>query len=443
MTDETIGPLLKRLRTALDRSQTEQAEELAKQSGTAVDRNAVSRWEREERLPSRFWLPHHAETLGIPLDTLRRAVAETRRRRRPNGPEPAAEDGRLDRRAFVSAAVATALPVLPALPAGKLGERVGPEHVGQLRASVAAMGALDDAYGGDEVRALALRHLARVRRLVNGADYSEATGLQLREVAGELSEGCGWLSFDSCRHREALAHWGEALTVADVVGSRRLRVRVLASMALQHIAHGRPRDGLHLLQAAQRTGLRGADGPAMASLLKCRESRALCRLGDRAGSAAAMNAAVSAFDRTRRDPDPEWVAFHGPAELTFAQGLNHVDAGELPAAVTCLRGALASRDEGFVRNGYLYRVSLAEALIGLGAVDEACGYAGRVVADLPEIASVRVHGGLGRIAKALEPVDAGIARDTVDMIRTAGREGRAVTHPEWARERIGTNGSSS
>jgi transcriptional regulator with XRE-family HTH domain len=426
MTGETIGPLLKRLRLDLDRSQLEQAEELAKRSGTAVDRNAVSRWEREERLPGRFWLPHHAAALGVPVDTLRRAVAETRRKRRLGGPELVEEDDPLDRRAFLSAAVATtALPVLPALPAGKLGERVGPEHVGQLRTSVAALDALDDAYGGDEVRTLALRHLARVRRLVNGADYGETIGMQLQEVAGELSERCGWLSFDSYRHQEALAHWGEALTVADVVGSQHLRVTVLASMALQHIAHGRPRDGLHLLQAAQRTNLRGADSPAMASLLKCRESRALCRVGDRAGSVAAMNTAVSAFDRTRRDPDPEWVAFHGPAELAFAQGLNHVDAGELPAAVTCLRGALTCREDGFVRNGYLYRVSLAEALIGLGAVDEACGYAHQVVTDLPEIASVRVHGGLGRIAKALEPVEASIARDTVDMIRTAAREGTA------------------
>lgn len=426
MTDETIGPLLRRLRRQLNRSQADQADELAKLSGSAVDRNAVSRWEREERVPSRFWLAHHAEALGVPVDMLRRAVAETRRKRRSGGPEPAGEDDGLDRRTFLSAAVATtALPVLPVLPAGKLGERVGPEHIGQLRASVAALDALDDAYGGDEVRTLALRHLARVRRLVNGADYDEAIGTQLQEIAGGLSERCGWLSFDSYRHQEALAHWGEALTVADVVASKHLRVTVLASMALQHIAHGRPRDGLLLLQAAQRTTIPGADSPAMVSLLKSRESRALCKVGDRAGSVAAMNAAVDAFDRARRDPDPQWVAFHGPAELAFAQGLNHVDAGELPAAVNCLRGALANREEGFVRNGYLYRVSLAEALITLGTVDEACGYTHQVVTDLPEIASVRVHGGLRRIAKALAPVDAGIARDTVDMIRTAAREGKA------------------
>ncbi|MGR7002653.1 hypothetical protein ACU686_39485 [Yinghuangia aomiensis] len=111
--------------------------------------------------------------------------------------------------------------------------------------------------------------------------------------------------------------------------------------------------------------------------------------------------------------------------------------------MTCL-GALASRDEEFVRNGYLYRVSLAEALIGLGAVDEACGYAARVVADLPgDRICARARRPLGRIAKALELVDAGIARDTVDMIRTAAREGTALTHPKWARERVDTDGSSS
>lgn len=79
---ESLGPLLVRIRRRLGRSQLRVAEQLCALSGVpTVSRHEISRWEREERIPSPFWLTRLGEVLGIAVDELERATARTRRRR--------------------------------------------------------------------------------------------------------------------------------------------------------------------------------------------------------------------------------------------------------------------------------------------------------------------------------------------------------------------------
>jgi len=76
---DTIGPLLARLRQARGYSQLTLAQLLCANSGhPTITRHEVSRWERQERIPSKFWLRPLAEVLAIPIDTLHAAVAATR-----------------------------------------------------------------------------------------------------------------------------------------------------------------------------------------------------------------------------------------------------------------------------------------------------------------------------------------------------------------------------
>jgi transcriptional regulator with XRE-family HTH domain len=76
---EAIGPLLARLRQALGYSQLNLAQLLCAASGhPTITRVEISRWERQERIPSEFWLRPLAEVLAIPIDVLRQAVAVTR-----------------------------------------------------------------------------------------------------------------------------------------------------------------------------------------------------------------------------------------------------------------------------------------------------------------------------------------------------------------------------
>ena len=76
---ETIGPLMARLRKARGFSQQVLAQRLCALSGyPTVDRHVVSRWERQERVPSEFWLAYLAEALSVPIDLLRGSCAATR-----------------------------------------------------------------------------------------------------------------------------------------------------------------------------------------------------------------------------------------------------------------------------------------------------------------------------------------------------------------------------
>jgi transcriptional regulator with XRE-family HTH domain len=76
---EAIGELLVRLRKGHGYSQDTVAQLLCTHSGTAtVTRNEVSRWERQVRVPSAYWLPHLAHVLHVPLEVLREAVAVVR-----------------------------------------------------------------------------------------------------------------------------------------------------------------------------------------------------------------------------------------------------------------------------------------------------------------------------------------------------------------------------
>jgi transcriptional regulator with XRE-family HTH domain len=86
---ETIGTLMARVRSELGISQLRLAERVCASAGLdTVTRHEVSRWEREERIPSGFWLGWLAVALEQPLDQLERAAAAARRRRRrwPNPP---------------------------------------------------------------------------------------------------------------------------------------------------------------------------------------------------------------------------------------------------------------------------------------------------------------------------------------------------------------------
>jgi transcriptional regulator with XRE-family HTH domain len=90
---ETIGVLLARVRQEQGVTQLRLAERLCASSGQAtVTRHEVSRWEREERVPSGYWLAWLAVALDVPLAELERAAGVARRRRRP-GPQPLARPG--------------------------------------------------------------------------------------------------------------------------------------------------------------------------------------------------------------------------------------------------------------------------------------------------------------------------------------------------------------
>src|SRR6266404_7916851 len=136
----------------------------------------------------------------------------------------------VERREFLAtgtAVGAAALGLTPGEPAASplaAGAPVGAAQVRELRCALANLYALDDAYGGADVRPLAVRLLRRIRRVINTGSYPDTTGRQLQLAAGQTAEHCGWLCFDAGRQDDARRYWGEALTAATILHDEPLEI---------------------------------------------------------------------------------------------------------------------------------------------------------------------------------------------------------------------------
>jgi hypothetical protein len=327
----------------------------------------------------------------------------------------------VDRRVFladsvgVAAAAGLSAHVRPLSPSGGTGA-VGTTHLLELRAGLRSLFELDDAYGGGDVRSLAVRHLRRVRRVINTGAYPDTIGRQLQLLAGEIAEHCGWLNYDADDQETARRYWGEALTTATMLRDANLEILVFSSMSLQASYEGRPRDGLDLARAAQERATR-LGSPMLQSLIAVREARALSLMSDGKTAGGRIAEAMRLIERSDRGrPSPEWTAFHGPSELDYAQGQLYTELGHHQAAVQFLRAALARQGAQYGRNRALYGMTLARGLVRAGEVDEGAAYAVGSLERLEEVESGRVLRRVTEVADALRSVDAVSARDAAEQL---------------------------
>lgn len=327
----------------------------------------------------------------------------------------------VNRRAFmkdsagVAAAAAIPSPADTRTPTGPKGA-VGTAHVIELREGLRSLYQLDDAYGGGDVRSLARRHLKRVERIINTTRYPETIGRQLQLLAGETAEHCGWLYYDADDQNAARRYWGEALTTATVLGDDNLAIMVLASLSMQASYGGRPRDGLNLARAARDRAVRYGS-PVLVSLLASREARALSLLGDTTAAKKRLAESMQLVERDQRGrPSPDWAAFHGHAELDYAQGLLYTEAGHHHSAVQFLRAALEHQDRTYGRNRALYRLTLSRSLVQSGEADEAAAHAVQSLEHLEEVESGRVTRRLKEVTGLLRGVKAVSAQEAADQL---------------------------
>lgn len=345
---------------------------------------------------------------------------------------PAQRGTSVDRRAFlndsIGAVAGVGLPahVQPLSPPGQTGS-IGTTHVLELRAGLRSLYQLDDAYGGDDVRSLAVRHLRRVRRVINTAAFPDTIGRQLHLLAGEIAEHCGWLYFDADDQARARSYWGDALTTATMLRDANLEILIFSSMSLQACYEGRPRDGLDLARAAQQRATRHGS-PVLQSIIAGREARALSLLSDGKAAGRRLTAAMQLVERDRRSgrPSPEWTAFHGPAELDYLQGLYYTEIGHHSAAARFLRAALVHQEASYGRNRALYRLTLAKSLVDGGEVDEAATHAVGSLEHLEEVESGRVMRRLTDVTSALRAVDAMSAQDAAEELSAYARAKEAA-----------------
>ena len=194
----SIGELLRHLRRGAGRSQSEQADILSECAGRAVTRNEVSRWESEKRMVTPYWQQHYADSFGVPVSALKRAVAVSKAERRLGRRERHGGDG-VQRRKFLGAMAGLTVS-LPGVAQPGTSPRLGMSDVRMMLMRTARLRRLDDYLGGADTVHLYATELATTTKLVRGASCTAAVRKACTAVIAEQAQLAGWAAFDAGMH---------------------------------------------------------------------------------------------------------------------------------------------------------------------------------------------------------------------------------------------------
>jgi len=399
---ESIGALLAGVRTARGVSQLRLAALLCAAAGVpTITRHEVSRWEREERIPSGFWLRWLAATLDLPLAELEAAAAVARRRRaaraRPGGPlwtaeGPAgrgvAEDLLRLAHAWLAGGLGVAGP--PPWPTAAMTVHSrAPVDLDALSRRLAELRRLDDLVGGVDLGALVGREARRAIGALVGPEPRAAGGgrdarRRLR-LAAEFAQLAGWVSADAGRSGPAERAYRVGLWAAASAGDRALAAHLLGSLSHLLAGTGHPREALLLAQTGYAGARRTAPAGPLALLLH-RVAHAAALAGERRVGERALAAADRAADRRTTDREPAWLYWLDDGELSAMAGRSFAAMRRPLRAEPLLRARPGCRSP---RTAALDGGWLARAYLDAGEPAQACAVAGDAVLAAIRANSVR------------------------------------------------------
>ncbi|MET7422858.1 helix-turn-helix transcriptional regulator [Dactylosporangium sp. NPDC005555] len=372
---ESLGALLTRVRQAQGKSQVRLAGLLCAASGQpTLTRHEVSRWEREERIPSQVWLGWLALVLDTPLDELERAAARTRRRREPTMTRT------------TTTGTATTRPA-PARVTPSGGAPPGGEGPG---VRVAELRRMDDLVAGPELVALVL---ADLRSAIRDA----GTGRGSPGRVAELAQLHAWVAIDAGRAPlEGVQRGG--VRAAGAAGDRALAGHLLGCVAQAAAERGDGPAALRAAFAAERVAARC--DPATSTALALRVAFAAAVSGDQRTCDAALATAERSHGRRERASDPPWLYWLDDAHVHALTGLSLTAAGRPAAALPHLAAAARSPAVRFRAAG-LVAAAMARAHLTAGDLDAACAAASEALLACVDSGSFRVLRRLRRLESAL------------------------------------------
>jgi transcriptional regulator with XRE-family HTH domain len=389
----SIGPLLTGIRLAAGKSQLRLAELLCAAAGlTTVTRHEVSRWEREERIPTSTWLRWLALVLEVPLDVLERAAAVARARRAGPAAGPEAVPARARRAG-------------PALTPGSRARWPG------VARRIDALRRMDDLVGGVDLAALVEGQLRTALARVPASRGPARRRHRLVHLA-ETAQLAGWVLADAGATPQAARAHVLALRAARQAGDSALAGLLLSCLAHLGLVDGPPATALRLAEAGYAHAAGALSGAGRALLLH-RVAFAAARAGEPRRCERALAAADRAYDgrRAGEDPDgdpggdpdggPTWAYWLDEVELTAMTGrcyavLRRPRIAE-PLLSRCLAGGrLAGRPAA------LYSCWLAATLLDAGEPDRAGEVAGQALLGAVRLGSMRALRQVAALGPRLE-----------------------------------------
>lgn len=394
MSDDTIGPLLRNLRQRAHRSQGEQADHLSDLAGRAVTRNEISRWETERRVLTPWWQEHFADSFGVPVELLRRAVATTKAQRRSEQ-TPQQEVDPVQRRQFMGAIAGLAV----SSSVTTAGRRIGGPEVAQLYHHTARLRRLDNILGGADTYTTYSTHAAELAALTGQASYTGDTGRQLKTLLDEHHQMAGWAAFDAGWNKQAHEHYMTSLSAAKEAGNPALAGNALAFVAYQQTASSR--DGTEAADASHKAA-RQAATPRVRALLLERKAFSHAVVGNAEHTDYALAQAREALAQRDERPEPDWVFWVNDQEIEIMAGRCWTELRRPLRAVRVLESVLAQFDDTQSRDKSLYLTWLASSYLQAGEVEQAAETLIRAHTLSSGVASVRPASRIANVGHQLQ-----------------------------------------
>ncbi|MEV0357676.1 helix-turn-helix transcriptional regulator [Nocardia sp. NPDC050697] len=279
--------------------------------------------------------------------------------------------------------------------------RVGASDVAAINASLNQIHELDLIVGGDRLCRTAANEVRYVQHLLASGTYSEETGRALASAGAEMMTAAGWVHYDAGRIDDARHYYADAAQSATAAGDGIAGAHALLNAGIVAFREGnRPRDGVNLTQAAQRSAARHG-GPRLRALCAIREAEAQGAVNDTSSMAGAVSRAHRAYDSTRGH-DPEWV-YLPEAELTGLIGLAFTRAGDFRQADAHLRAAVDS-STAWPREHWHWQVHLAQNYLAAGDVAASCALLSANLHTFKGLASTRLDADIEKVAQAVQPL---------------------------------------
>jgi transcriptional regulator with XRE-family HTH domain len=190
--------------------------------------------------------------------------------------------------------------------------------VAEVRATTAALGALDNRFGGEKARTTAVHYLNDTIVPLLRQSHAEAVQRSLFTVTAEFVLSIAWMSYDAQRNGAARRYFVQALDLATHAEDRSLGASVLSAMSHQANYLGAHREARDLARAA----LTGAGERATATMraqFLMMEPRAHAARRDKGDCFRAMSEAERAFGARQPDADPEWIRYFVRHEAAWSE----------------------------------------------------------------------------------------------------------------------------
>ncbi|MBP2338748.1 tetratricopeptide (TPR) repeat protein [Saccharothrix coeruleofusca] len=394
----SIGELLRRLRAGAGRSQSEQADVLSERAGRAVTRNEVSRWETEKRMLTPYWQQHYADSFGIPVGIVKRAVAAAKARRRLEQREHHGGDD-VQRREFLGAMAGLAV-TLPGVARSEVGSRLGVGDVRMMLMRSARLRRLDDYLGGADTVHLYATELAATTKLVREASCTTAVRKACTAVIAEQAQLAGWAAFDAGMHDVAKQHYTTSFAAAKEAEDAALAGNALAFLAYQQVTVDKP--NVETATASYAIAERQATPKVRALLLeRMAWTHAVAGQADAADRALAEAAEV-VHQRDER-PEPDWVFWVDEDEIKIMAGRCWTQLRRPLRAVPVLEDVLSRYGDTHARDKAMYLTSLAHAYLDAGEVEQAATITERAARLASGVGSVRPAEKIQKLVRRLKP----------------------------------------